>query len=252
MGVMESIKKGFSVTFRNLPLVALLFVFGAIWNLAQLKLAPAAPVGTAPAPPSPVAIAAGLAFVLISIFVQGGTLGFIRDAVKQGGANFSVFTQSGGKYYLRLLLAGLFIGVIVGVFVLGAVLAVSYLTQAQAAIGVVIAAILGAIGIYVVLLMFLTPYIIVAEDAGVMVSIKKSITMVKHNILKVLGLTLLLVAVGFLAGLLIGVLIGVASAAGPASVVKLVTALAGSAVNAILGVLVTASFMTLYFGLPQE
>lgn len=251
MGVMESFKKGLSVTFRNLPLVALLFVFGAVWNMVQLKLAPVAGA-QANTPPSPIAIAAGIIFVLISIFVQAGTLGFIREAVKNGTSNFGVFTQSGGKYYIRLFLAGLIIGLIVGAFVLGAVLAVSLLTQAQAVIGVIIAALLGATGIYIVLLMFLSPYIIVADDAGVIASIKKSISIVKRNLLKILGLALFLVAIGFLAGLVLGVLIGAVSLAGQPTVIQMVTAIAGSAVNAILGVLVTASFMALYLGLSRE
>jgi hypothetical protein len=246
MGVMESIKKGFSVTFGNIPLVAVLFVFGTIWNLVQLKLAPAA--ATPNTPPSPAAIVAGLVFVLMSIFMQGGSLGMVRDAVKQGKASFSAFGASGSKYYLRLLLTGLIIGIIVGAFVLLAVLVFSVLSQTQMMVATVLAALLGTAGIYVILLLFLAPYIVVSDDAGVGAAIKKSVSTVKHNIFKVLGVALFLVAIGFLLGLLLGVLIGSISLSGQQTVIQITTAVAGS----LLGVLVTASFMSLYLGLSSQ
>jgi hypothetical protein len=62
--------------------------------------------------------------------------------------------------------------------------------------------------------------------------------LVKKNLLKVLGVAFFLVAVGFLAGLLLGIIIGGASLAGQGTALQIISALAGSAVNSFLGVLV--------------
>lgn len=241
MGIGETVKKGFSVAKENMPLVMVLFIFGAVWNLVNLFVSPNLPQpATAPAP---LALGLGIVFLLFSIFMQGGALGYICDKIKTGTANFGVFTASGAKFYLRLFLLGLIIAAVAGILIFGGTLAVAGLGP----IGIVLAIFLAAVGIYVVLLVFLAPYAIAADNQALVAAIKTSMAMVRKNILTILGIALLLALIGFVVGLLLGLVLGLLSVAlkgGMAA--QALIAVSTSFLNAFLGVSVTAAFMTFY------
>ena len=256
MGIGESVSKGFSVAKKSMSVVTVLFVLGFIFSLINIFLAPqTAPGGVAvtPAPASPPLIAAGVVFIFLSIFIQAGSMGFIRDLIKTGGASLANFTSAGGKYYLRLLLLGIVVSLIIGVFVLIAALSVAFLKDNLAVIGIPLAILFGALGIYFVVMMFLAPYVAVVDEKGVGESIKLSMKLVKKNILTLLGIALVLTLIGFGIGLILGAIVaGISFVVKQPMAAQVLFALLSSAVNSFLGIVVTAAFMSFYLSLSDR
>ncbi len=255
MGVGEAISKGFTVTKKSLGLVTLLFVFGSIFNLLNVFLAPQGPVaaGDTPPPPSPALVVAGAVFILLTIYFQGGSMAYLRDAIKKGSASLSDFSAGGGKYYVKLLVLGLIVTVIIGVTVLLAALLAGLLGAISPFIAVPVTILLVALGIYFVVLLFLAPYAVVGDEHSAGASIKISIKLVKRNILTLLGISLLMIVIGFGIGLVLGgILAGVSMALKAPMATKIIFALLSSLVNAFLGVLVTATFMNVYLSLQER
>ena len=162
MGVGESVKKGFAVSKKSMGLVFALFIFGFIWNLVSIFFGPA-PEATEPAV-NPVLIIAGALFLLLTIFVQAGSLGYVREKLKKGSAGAADFMSAGKKYYLRLLVIGLIVAAVIGLFVLLAALAVAGLGAKLQILGVILAILFASLGIYFVILLFLAPYVAVADE----------------------------------------------------------------------------------------
>ncbi len=250
MGIGQAIQKGFGIAKKSLSLVLVLFVFGFIFNMVNLTLAPKTPDAGSP---SPLLLVLGVIFIFLTIFLQAGSMGYIHDKIKTGVATLSNFASSGRKYYLRLLVLGLLISLIIGVFVLLAALSVAFFKDNLAVLGVPLAILFGALGIYFVVMLFLSPYATVVDEKTVNQSIKLSMRLVKKNILPLLGMSVLLILIGFVIGLVLG-----AALAGLSYVVKqemisqTVFAFLSSLVNAFLGVVVTASFMNFYLSLSDR
>jgi hypothetical protein len=254
MGIGEAISKGLGVAKKSMGLVLLLFVFGAVFNVLNVFLAPPVPVeGAEPTPPSPAMIAVGVVFIFLTIYFQGGSMAYVRDSVKSGAATLASFTAGGGKYYVKLLLLGLLVAAVIGVFVLLAALVAGFLGSLVPFLAIPAAILLGALGIYFVVLLFLSPYAAVADDQGVGASIKLSMKLVKKNILKLLGISLLVIVIGFGVGLVLGALLaGISVVIKAQQPVQIVFAVLSSFVNAWLGVFVTAAFMNFYLSLPDR
>ena len=253
MGIGESISKGFGVTKKSMGLILLLFAFGFIFNLLNLFFAPPATApGVAQPPPSPALIAAAVAFIFLTIYFQAGSMTFVRDMVKTGSANLGNFKAGGGKYYLRLLVLGLVVSLIIGGFVLLAALAVAVL-KSLPAVSVPLAILFAALGIYFVVLLFLAPYAAVVDDLGAMASIKLSMKLVKKNVLALVGISLIMIAIGFGIGLILGaILAGVSYVIKVAMVSQVIFALLSSLVNSFLGVAVTGVFMNFYLSITDR
>jgi hypothetical protein len=259
MGVMEAIKKGFSLAAKSMNLILVVFIFNLIWNVLGVFFAPAPPAavpGEAVAPEvNPVWVILSILFILLSIFIQGGILGVVRDLVKQGILKIGKFINYGKKYYLRLLGLGLLIMLIILVIGLIAaiIVAIGAPTGNSVVIGItsILALIVGAVGLYVMLLLFLAPYIMVADDLGVIEAMKKSIDIVRRNLLKVLGLAVMLVLIAFGMGFVLGVVTGIISVAMPGIVTQMLTAILTSGLNAYVGILMTASFMSFYVAMAN-
>jgi len=259
MGVMEAVKKGFSLTAKSLNLLVVIFIFNVVWNIVGIFLAPAAPVtGTGgPAPVNPAFLILSIAFIFLSVFIQGGILGSVRDLVKQGALKMSEFAKYGSKYYLKLFGLGLLIMAVVMVFALVAALLIAMAapTGNRVAIGIVsiLALIVGGFGIYVMILLFLSPYVLIADEAGVIESMKKSVQMVRKAIGKVLGLAVLVTLIAFGFGFVLGILTGLLNLAlAGGTIAQIIAAVLTSALNAYIGVLMTASFMAMYLSLKQK
>jgi hypothetical protein len=258
MGIMAAVKKGFGVASKGMGLVAILFVFNLVSNLAAIPFAqvPAA-TGTTPPPISPAAIIFSVIFILLGIFFQGASLGLVRDALKEGKMKLASFASYGLKYYLKLFLLGLAIILVVAVIALivGLMVAVTgpLNNPVVTAIAVTIAV---AIGIAALLMLFvpmiLSPYALICDNIGVVESIKKSLRVGKTPFSRVFVLILImlvLVLISLGAGLVAGFIVGLISAAVPTQVGQVIMSIATSAINGYFGVVVTAAFMAYYLAI---
>lgn len=252
MSILEPIKKGFSVAKNSLDLVLSLFVVGVAWNLTNFFMTSRLQQPEPSVRASMGMALVGFAFILVSFFIQGGSMGYVLDRIKAGKASLASFFAAGQKFYAKLLLLGILVSLIIFVFVFLAMLPAILLRGNVDTLGVIIAIIFAGIGIYFVLLLFFAPYFIVAEGEKVMASVKQSIALVRNNLISVLGLTLLLIVIGFAFGVILGLLLAGLDAAIKGTPAQIVFAVISSLVNAFLGVVVTASFMTLYLSLSNN
>ena len=244
MGIFGSIKKGAAIAASSLPVVMILFVFSFVFNLINLMLTPENPD---PNTPPPVAlIAAGIAFVLVTVYMQAGSMTYMRNKIKQSAAALSDFFAGGMRYYLKMLGLSLIMAVIIGIFVLIAALSISQLGQTQRIVAGAIVSVCFIVGMFLLVLLFFAPYIAICEDAGVIASLKKSKSLVLANFMKVVGLAIVLILVGFLVGILIGFVVGLVARTMPPMGSKVLFAFLSSLVNSYLGLFVTASFMSFY------
>ena len=252
MSIGESILKGFGVAKKSSGLMLVLFVFGFVFTLLNLFLAPPAATANPNQPPPPALIAVGAVFILLTIYFQGGSLAYVRDRVKTGSASLANFTSGGAKYYGRLFLLGLVVALIIGVFVLLAALSSAFL-QSIPALAIPLAIVFGALGLSFVVLLFFSPYAAVVDEKGVGASIRLSMKLVKKNILPLLGIVVVLVLIGFGLGLILGAIFAgvslVVKAEMPASVI---IALLSNLVNAFLGLVVTGAFTSFYLSLSDR
>ncbi len=260
MGVIEAIKKGFAAASKNLTLVLVLFVFNAIWALGSIPLINpvnlATPGAATPTPISKTALGFSFLFILISIFMQGGSLGLVRDYLKAGSSKLGSFASYGLKYYLRLFALGLIIILIVLVAAIIATILIAATTPlkqlAVTIIATIAAVVIGIAALYFIILLLMSPYALVCDEAGIMGSLKSSIATVKKSFWKVTALLVLLILISFGVGFVIGLVIGLITAAMPAKVGQAVIGLANSAFNGYLGVAMMAAFMVFYLGLVKK
>jgi hypothetical protein len=257
-GILEALKKGFSVASKSLGLVGILILFNLAGNLASMSFAVAPGAQIAPNAIAGVLIFSVL-FVLVSIFFQGATIGLIRDYIKAGSMKLSDLAGYGAKYYLRLFGLGLLVigAIAVVALIIGLVIAITApINNAALTIVVLTAAIAVIVFISVRYLIpvILAPYALICDDLGVIASLKKCLNMTKSlaKIGRLLLLYVMLILISLGIGFAIGFLVGLIAAVLPASIGKVLMAVATSVINGYLGIVMSAAFMVFYFGLGRE
>jgi len=244
MRVGESIKKGFEIAVKSMDLIGVLFVFSFIWNLINVLYAQNV---QNPNAINPALVAAAVVFVLLTIFFQAGSLAYIRDRIKTGASSLAAFFKAGGAYYFPLLVIAVIVTAIIVVFILLATLG-SFWTRQVPVLPVVLALLFAAFGIYFVILLFLAPYIAVADNQGPIASIKKSVGAVRQNILPLVLIFLILLLIFIASAFILGAIFAIISVGIKGLTAQVIFALLGSLVNSFLGVFMSSSFMGYYLG----
>ncbi len=257
MAIGESIKKGFSVTKSSWGLVGIFFAYGALTNILNLQLSERLRNNQGDSQAGGAALMIGgtisILTLLFGIFLQAGSIGYVRDKIKQGTASLSNFPAYGKRYYLRLLAFGVIVSLIILVIALIGTALITLMPESMKLVGAIITILVAVIGLYLIVLMFLAPYVIVNEDEKTIPAVKRSTWLVQRHILSVLGIGLILIAVGFLLGLLSGIILGVVSAAlRNSTVAPYITSVFSAFVNSFLGVFMTATYFTLYLRLKAS
>ena len=266
MGMLEAVKKGFSVASKSLILVFVLFVFNLIWNMVNIAIMPAGIVPaqgagavTPPAIPPEAALTVltfSILFVLVSIFMQGGSLGVVRDYIKEGKMKLSQFASYGLKYYLRLLGLGVIIILFVLIIAAIAALIVAATAPLNNVIATVIASIvaiaIGLVGIYFVILLVMSPYTMVSDEIGVMEAMKRSMRVVKKSFWKILLLLILLIFIAIGIGALLGIVTGLLTVMLPHKIGQIIIGVVNSLFSGYFGIVMMASFMALYMALAGQ
>ena len=256
VGVFEAIKRGFGIATKSLGLVLILIIFNLIGNFASMPFAIAP--GQTPTPQEMFgAVIFTLVFVLISIFIQGGALGLVRDFIKEGKMKLASFASYGSKYYVKLLGLGLLIILIIGIVALLAALLIAVTAPLNSVLisGIAIAIAI-AIGIVASLFYFipfaLSPYALICEGLGVIASLKRGLVVAKKPFVRVFLLILLfaiLILISLGVGVALGFVVGLISAVIPAMAAKILMAVVTSIINGYLGIVMMSAFMVYYLGL---
>ncbi len=256
MKVLDAVKKGFDVACKNLNLVLIVFGFSLAGYLILMQISP--PMPTTPGAGITITPAVAIfraVFFLLSVLLYGGIFSLVKDFIKEGKQELSKFIGYGKKFYVRLLGLLLILLLIIWIAAFLAVLIVSLTAAANNAVLTVVAGIIalvvGALGIYLEFLLFLSPYVLIVEDVDIISSCKRSIAFVRSNLMKVLGLGLL-VGLIWIGSFFIVVLIGsipqlVFNLGG--KVFEIIMGILGVGVGSFLSVIVTASLMSYYSAL---
>jgi len=266
MGIVDAIKKGFGVASRNIALVLILFVFNLIWNVINVIIMPAgamptlgAAAATAPTIPPEIALLTlivSIVFILISIFMQGGSLAVVKDYIKEGKMKLGSFASYGLKYYLRLFGLGILIILFVLIVAIIAALIVAATVPLNNAIATTIAAIIavaiGLVGIYFVLLLVMSPYALICDEVGVIEAMKRSMRIVRSAFWRTLILIILLVLIAIGIGVLLGVVAGLLAVALPAKAGQIVIGVVNSLFNGYFGIVMMAAFTAFYLALAGK
>lgn len=253
MKVIEAIGRGFNIAGRSLGILAVLFVFNVIWNLASIPfLGSAQPSVRQKVNPQLLGLTA--IFILINIFIQGGLFGALKDAVISGrGAGLGNFAGYGKKFYLRFLGLGIFImlGILFAILIIGLIFGISIVVKniVVGIISVSVGIILTLIALYYLFMFFLSPYVLVVGDVGIFRAMGDSLRFVKNNFVKMAGLTTLLVLIGFGIGFIMGILTGVLSFVVKGTAFHIVTGVVTGAVNSYITVIISAALIVYYCGL---
>lgn len=257
-GIMEAVKKGFSVASKSLGLVGILIAFNLVGNLVSMSMA--VTPGTEATPQMTTgAMIFSVIFILISIFFQGASLGLVRDYIKQGAMKLGAFAGYGMKYYLRLLVLGLIIIGLIAVVALiaGVIIAVTapLNNTVVTAIAVTIAIAIGVVAAVMYFIPFtMAPYALISDEAGAVVSLKKSLAVMKPlvKVARLILLYIVLILISLGVGFLVGFLVGLIAAVLPPAIGRGLMALATSVINGYLGIVMTAAFFVFYFGIEKE
>lgn len=248
MGIMEIVKKGFGIVHKNIKLLILLFVFNLIGNTIRLPFTPATPApGEAP---SPALVGLSLLLAIVGVFMFGGVIGSIKEFIQTQKGTLANFVKYGVKYYLRILGVWVLVALIVLVFALLVAIGISIGVAVKNLVGVVLALavvlIAGGIGIYIFILLLLSPYIVVADDTGPIAAMKKSVNFVRKSLLKIIGLFAILILISIGIGFVIGVTIGLLSFILKGMAGRVIITIVGSAFNAYINVLLPSCFLLYY------
>ena len=189
MGAIESLKKGFEVAKKLVPLMCI--VFGFNFGASGLMLSI---VGVNPMEEK-VREVLGLLLIIFGatfvmwIFLEGGLFSCINSYIKTGEDKIDTFVGSCAKFFGRLLGVNLLSGIIVGsLFFIGAIITAMFIAMGHNknpffnAIGLIIFGVIIIISMVVSLILLLSHYIIVLHDKKIIESVKDALEMFKNNI----------------------------------------------------------------------
>ncbi|MFT5206920.1 MAG: hypothetical protein ACI9CF_000661 [Candidatus Omnitrophota bacterium] len=247
MGVIDSIKKGFSIAKGSSQLIILIFAFGFVWSLINIPFQ-----GAAPDSPTIPMIVLGIVFILTSIFMQAGTLGYILEAIKSGSSSLATFKGTGRSAFMRLLGIGAVVALIMLILTIVIILIATLGGDQVGPIVAILGAALAVVGGVSIFSLFLAPYAVIVDDAGVLPAIKRSIAVVKGNALPLIGMIVMLVLIGFAIGFLMGFILGLLASVISGTAEQVMNGFFTSAVKAYLSVVASGAFMSYYLSLGQS
>ena len=250
MGIMEIVKKGFGIANKNVQLLLVLFVFNLVGTFLRTPFMQAAPTAPATANLSPAIIIISILLGLIGVLIFGGVLGSLKEYIQNQKAQLGHIMQYGTKFYLRVLGVWALILAILIAFTLVVAFAISLAMAIKNLVGVVIllavALIVSGVGLYVFILLFMAPYILIADDIGPVSALKKSINFVRGCLGKIVSLFVMLVLITVGIGFVVGVIAGLITLALKGAAGQIIVWIVTSAFNSYVNVLLPACFLLIY------
>ena len=250
MGIMEIVKKGFGIANKNVQLLLVLFVFNLVGTFLRTPFMQAAPTAPATANLSPAIIIISILLGLIGVLIFGGVLGSLKEYIQNQKAQLGHIMQYGTKFYLRVLGVWALILAILIAFTFVVAFAISLAMAIKNLVGVVIllavALIVSGVGLYVFILLFMAPYILIADDIGPVSALKKSINFVRGCLGKIVSLFVMLVLITVGIGFVVGVIAGLITLALKGAAGQIIVGIVASAFNSYVNVLLPACFLLIY------
>ncbi len=260
MGPLSVIKKGFEVAGKNWGLIVVLFllnIFSGTIGGPLKTLEEDASIGVIL-----VGVLTVIFFLLLSVFIQAGLLGCIREAIKSGQRGIGNMVESGKKYFLRLLGLTLLVGFVVTVLAMFSGVGLILLRGAAGGIllrsaGMFISILFVIAAVCAAIALFYSPYILVTDESQIIESMRKSIDFIRRFLAKALGTALLVLLLVIAASIVLAILlIPLAALTGsteaPSRLFQVIGSILGSGLNAYLGIVGMAAFMSLYMGLTSR
>lgn len=261
MGILEAVRKSFGIANKNIALLLILFCFNFIGLLVRLPFMPKTPVlpgqplvgpGQPPLPPAQAAalMLIGLVFALIGVFFFCGVMGSIKEFIKTQKVELGNFVKYGAKYYFKII--GVWLAMLIVLFlfllpvVVGIAIAAAVKSLAVISISIAIALIIGSIGVYLFLLLLMAPYALIADEIGPVAALKVSIAFVRKNLIKMIGLILLLALVALGMGFLVGIAMGIVAIFIKGIAGQIAVGILGSVFNAYINVVFPAALLLVY------
>lgn len=205
---------------RRNPVLVVPVLAIALFQVPQLLLQAVAPLVA-----SVVSLALSLGFVFVMPFFQAGLVGMADEALA-GQTSLNTFLEEGRSNYVSILAA--YLGVVAVNFALGIVVfpaavfgGFAVFSDAAGGVGAAVLLVLGLVVAFVavayLLFVFFVQFYgqaIVLDDLGAVDGIKRSASVVRHNLASTLGYSVLAGALGGIAGVVFG---GVSLLASPQS-----------------------------------
>lgn len=257
---MESVKKGLAMMVSSLPVVAIFFAYGVASNFISGSLSTRLnQTGGGTGPLFYASLLVSFAFVIVGLFLQAGALGYFKEKATRGTAGVGLLVGEGKRYFGRLFVFGLVLMAIVAISAVGAVVSNQVLPRPAA---MAVSGLLVVVSLYFVMIWFLTPYAVVVHEQKLKEAMSTSFSLMKKHFLGIVGIGLILVVIGFLVGFLFGLVSGLIGAVanrgaalqtpGTPAVPQVVMTVFGSLVNAVLGVMMTATYMHYYLKISRK
>jgi hypothetical protein len=207
MAVLTALRTAGRTVVRN-PIVLVVTTVLGLTQIPQLLLQSADPLVS-----GLVSLGVGLFWFVALPFVHGGIIGLVDDAI-DGATDFGTFLAAGKRHYLSLLgvyivLFGLnfalgIVAFFAGIFGIGGLLVAGGGSHSPLLLGGVAVIALLAVGAYFLVMFFIQFYgqAIVVDGVGAVEGVKRSVRVVRENLLGTLGYSLVSGVVGAGFGLL--------------------------------------------------
>lgn len=209
MGTLECVKKGFSVAKRSSELLLILFIAAFVEGVLGLPFQQAATPDAATISAPQVVIS--LFFRLIGVYLFGGALLYIANVVRQGESSFNDFKEGGKQYFLRMLIITIVFAVAL-VMIRILIQSVMNLAGGIANPVAVLVSLLVTVALFVAFsFIMMAPYAVIASNQNVKEAFQSSISFVKQNLSKVMGVAVVIFVIAIGLGFLVGAVLGVLS-----------------------------------------
>jgi len=252
MGVVEAVKKGFTLSGKLFKVMVLFFILNVVMGLISLPLAKPENIGNPGI--AIISFVISLIFFAIFIYLQGGALGASRDIHKSGSSDMANFSAYGKKYYLRILgLLALYILIALGIVLILALIGSGILAMGDNAITrTLVFGAAAVVALFTIVLLLFPIYSIVADEKSVMQALKKGVKLAKDHFWSVLGLFALLVMISIFISLIAGFIIGLITVPLPLVLGQVLVTIVNSAVQSFIPIVMMLALMGFYLGLTKE
>ena len=240
--MLESVKKAFTLSGKALKLFYVMASCIVLTNIINVLVIPAPVNVEMSLGKSLLVILLTLLILLVTIFITGGALAYIKELIKTGSASLSPFVNNAKKYFLRLL--GI-VATIILIFIILGVALFRIIDSTQGALKASIIILMVLTFIILSVLLILSPCALVGDDVSVIEAIKRGILIGMKNFLKVFVIMLIMFLITLVVLIVASVITGLLSFI-LKPIANFITAIIMGIAYAALATLTNIAYMDVY------